>query len=117
MTTRSYCNQALIDAGLPVEAPKTISLLTRTPFVRPSMPRPDSVRIDGDAVREFRLAKGPFRWTQRYLAARAGMNHAVISGIENSRHPRYMRETAQRIADALGVDLDDILADSRADVA
>ena len=52
-------------------------------------------------VRELREARG---WSQRELAARAGLRQATIANIELG-HTRGVRfDALERLADALGVD-------------
>ena len=65
-----------------------------------------SVNINGSAIREFREQK---ELTQLYLATVVGVTTDTISRWENKRYPSIKLENAQRLAEALGVDLEDIL--------
>ena len=65
-----------------------------------------SVNINGSAIREFREQK---ELTQLYLATVVGVTTDTISRWENKRYPSIKFENAQRLAEALGVDLEDIL--------
>lgn len=71
-----------------------------------------SVNINGSAIREFREQK---ELTQLYLATVVGVTTDTISRWENKRYPSIKLENAQRLAEALGVDLDDILEHSDPD--
>lgn len=63
----------------------------------------------GQAVRRHRTL---MRLSQEELADRAGMDRTYISGIERSaRNPTL--KIIQRVADALGVDLDVLFATAR----
>ena len=65
-----------------------------------------SVNINGSAIREFREQK---ELTQLYLATVVGVTTDTISRWENKRYPSIKFDNAQRLAEALGVDLEDIL--------
>ena len=71
-----------------------------------------SVNINGSAIREFREQK---ELTQLYLATVVGVTTDTISRWENRRYPSIKFENAQRLAEALGVDLEDILEHSDPD--
>jgi transcriptional regulator with XRE-family HTH domain len=63
----------------------------------------------GDAVRQHRTL---IRLSQVELAERAGLDRTYVSGIErNIRNPSL--KNLQRIADALGSDLDVLFATAR----
>jgi transcriptional regulator with XRE-family HTH domain len=63
----------------------------------------------GAAVREHRTL---IRLSQEELADRAGLDRTYVSGIERGRRNPSLR-ILQRIADALGVDLDVLFATAR----
>ena len=66
-------------------------------------------RLDGDKVREARLAK---HMTQRELALAAGLTNETVNRIERASEPRTVYPlTARKLADALGVDTSELLAD------
>lgn len=71
-----------------------------------------SVNINGSAIREFREQK---ELTQLYLATVVGVTTDTISRWENKRYPSIKLENAQRLAEALGVELDDILEHADSD--
>jgi len=56
-------------------------------------------------IKHYRELK---RWSQLELGARAGIAQSAISAYENGEKG-MMVETAQKIADALGVELDKLL--------
>lgn len=123
MTARSYCNQALLDAGLPIEPPNTLAMLSRKMEIAESVAKahemwltalPRRVAIDGEALRSARNDRG---WSARQLAARARVSTRTIYNMENGRWASSQYIAVKAVADALGVDLEDILADSLADVA
>jgi transcriptional regulator with XRE-family HTH domain len=61
--------------------------------------------VDGTRVEHWRRTRG---MTQGELGKAAGMTHAQISAIENGKRQPYPRN-AKKLADALGVDIADIL--------
>lgn len=63
--------------------------------------------VDGERIARIRLERG---LSQTELGKRAGMTHSQISDIENGKRQPYPRN-AKKLADALMVDLDDILGD------
>jgi transcriptional regulator with XRE-family HTH domain len=66
-------------------------------------------RIDGNKVREARLAK---HMTQRQLAQAAALTNETVNRIERADEPRTVYPlTARKLADALGVVVADITAD------
>lgn len=67
---------------------------------------PPSVAIDGDQIRRIREEK---RLTQLYVSKVVGVTTDTVSRWENNRYPTIMRDNAINLADALEVDLEDIL--------
>ena len=67
---------------------------------------PPSVAIDGDIVRRIREEK---RLTQFYVSKVVGVTIDTVSRWENNRYPTIMRDNALKLAEALEVDLTDIL--------
>jgi len=67
---------------------------------------PPSVAIDGEQIRRIREEK---RLTQLYVSKVVGVTTDTVSRWENNRYPTIMRDNAINLADALEVDLDDIL--------
>lgn len=65
-----------------------------------------SVALDGDAVRSIREQK---RLTQFYVSKVVGVTTDTVSRWENNRYPTIKRENAVKLADALEVELIDIL--------
>ncbi len=66
-------------------------------------------RYFGATVRQHRLL---LRLSQDELAARAGLDRTYVSGVERGRRNPTL-EVLQRIADALGVNLDVLFASAR----
>jgi transcriptional regulator with XRE-family HTH domain len=64
------------------------------------------VRIDGAKVKELREKQG---LTQLYMATAVGVTTDTISRWENRRYPSIMADNAEKLAEALGVELADIL--------
>ncbi|MCD6582219.1 MAG: helix-turn-helix transcriptional regulator, partial [Desulfuromusa sp.] len=64
------------------------------------------VAIDGDAVRKIREEK---RLTQFYVSKVVAVTTDTVSRWENNRYPTIMRDNALKLAEALEVDLDEIL--------
>ena len=62
--------------------------------------------IDGEKVRQLREAKG---LTQLYLATYVGVTTDTISRWENRRYPNIKQENAEKLAEALEVELDAII--------
>jgi transcriptional regulator with XRE-family HTH domain len=62
--------------------------------------------IDGEKVRKLREAKG---LTQLYVATVVGVTTDTISRWENRRYPNIKQENAEKLAEALDVELQDIL--------
>lgn len=58
-------------------------------------------------LRRWRVEK---RVTIRELAEQAGLTHATVSRLENLKHPAYPI-TAKALADALGVQVSDLLGE------
>lgn len=65
-----------------------------------------SVAVDGDALRRIREQK---RLTQLYVSKVVGVTTDTVSRWENNRYPTIRRENALKLAEALEVDLEDIL--------
>ena len=65
-----------------------------------------SVAIDGDAARRIREDK---RLTQLYVAKVVGVTTDTVSRWENNRYPTIRRENALKLAEALEVELAEIL--------
>lgn len=68
--------------------------------------KPPSVAIDGNAVRQIREEK---RLTQFYVSKVVAVTTDTVSRWENNRYPTIMRDNALKLAEALEVDLDEIL--------
>ncbi|BCO07839.1 transcriptional regulator [Desulfolithobacter dissulfuricans] len=64
------------------------------------------IRIDGTRIRQLREAQG---LTQLYVATSVGVTTDTISRWENNRSPTIKRENGIRLAEVLGVELDEIL--------
>jgi len=64
------------------------------------------VKIDGDKIRQLRESKG---LTQLFLATVVEVTTDTISRWENKRYPTIKRENGIKLAEALEVELDDIL--------
>lgn len=64
------------------------------------------VRIDGSRIKKIRDAKG---LTQLYLSEVVGVTTDTISRWENRRYPSIKLENARKLAQALEVDLEEIL--------
>jgi len=69
----------------------------------------DLTRHFGAAVRQHRTL---MRLSQEELAERAGLDRTYVSGIERGRRNPSLR-ILQKVADALGADLDVIFATAR----
>jgi XRE family transcriptional regulator, master regulator for biofilm formation len=52
----------------------------------------------GDRIRRYRLARG---WSQRELARRAGVRHAMISDLETNKRTSTQLEIFEKLAVAL----------------
>lgn len=63
------------------------------------------MKIDGKKVKYYRLAK---QWTQGQLAARSGVDQAVISLVENGQRTDMMASGLFSLARALGVRPDEL---------
>ena len=61
-------------------------------------------------LRHLRRLRAEKRLTIRELAARADLTHATVSRLENLKHPAYPI-TAKALADALGVQVSDLLGE------
>ncbi len=66
----------------------------------------NSVKIDGDAIRTLRESK---ELTQLYLATVVEVTTDTISRWENRKYPAIKIENAQKLAEALEVELEEIL--------
>ncbi|MFO7812647.1 MAG: helix-turn-helix transcriptional regulator [Pelovirga sp.] len=72
---------------------------------------PSSVAVDGTALRRIREDK---RLTQLYVSKVVGVTTDTVSRWENNRYPTIRRENAVKLAEALEVELEDIIKkDSR----
>jgi len=69
-------------------------------------PLPPNIFLDGSAVRRIREEK---KLTQLYVAKVVGVTTDTISRWENNRYPSIKRDNALRLAEALEVDLEDLL--------
>lgn len=65
-----------------------------------------AVAIDGRVIRRIREES---RLTQLYVAKVVGVTTDTVSRWENNRYPTIMRDNALKLAEALEVDLDEIL--------
>jgi len=65
-----------------------------------------SVAIDGNAIRKIREEK---RLTQLYVSKVVGVTTDTVSRWENNRYPTIMRDNVLKLAEALEVDIDEIL--------
>lgn len=65
-----------------------------------------SVAVDGTALRRIREEK---RLTQLYVSKVVGVTTDTVSRWENNRYPTIKRDNAIKLAEALEVDLEDIL--------
>ncbi|SEA14043.1 Helix-turn-helix domain-containing protein [Desulfuromusa kysingii] len=65
-----------------------------------------SVAIDGNAIRKIREKK---RLTQLYVSKVVGVTTDTVSRWENNRYPTIMRDNALKLAEALEVDIEDVL--------
>lgn len=70
------------------------------------MKRRRGYRVKGDVVRRLREARF---LSQEELAAKAGVSEATIRRIEDGRTERSHRPTLRSIAEALGVDVSEII--------
>jgi transcriptional regulator with XRE-family HTH domain len=73
--------------------------------------------VIGQRVRKLREARG---WTQQQLADRAGLTNDTISNYERGGRRGQKAPslpTVKAIADALGVSMDDLLAEPEPEVA
>lgn len=66
--------------------------------------------IDGEKIRNLREAKG---LTQLYVATVVGVTTDTISRWENRRYPNIKQENAEKLAEALEVQLAEILEDEK----
>ena len=73
-----------------------------------------SVAIDGDAIRRIREES---RLTQFYVAKVVGVTTDTVSRWENNRYPTIMRDNALKLAEALEVDLEEILQQDNIEVS
>jgi len=73
---------------------------------------PPMVRIDGAKARLIRERQG---LTQLYVATVVQVTTDTISRWENRRYPTIKKENAEKLAEALGVTLDDLLEEEEAE--
>jgi transcriptional regulator with XRE-family HTH domain len=67
------------------------------------------VYLDGDKVKRKRIGRG---WTQRKLAAEAGMSQSTIVLLERrGKVEAFHPSTVSKLSDALGVEPDELLGD------
>lgn len=71
-----------------------------------------SVAVDGSALRRIREQK---RLTQLYVSKVVGVTTDTVSRWENNRYPTIRRENAVKLAEALEVDLEEILRQDKED--
>lgn len=64
------------------------------------------IRIDGEKIRRLREAK---ELTQLYIATIVGVTTDTISRWENKKYPTIKKENANKLAEALDVDISEIL--------
>lgn len=64
------------------------------------------IKIDGEKIKQLRESQG---LTQLYMATSVEVTTDTISRWENKRYPTIKEENAQKLAETLGVTLDDIL--------
>ena len=74
---------------------------------------PPSVAIDGGVIRRIREES---RLTQLYVAKVVGVTTDTVSRWENNRYPTIMRDNALKLAEALEVELEDILQKQEVEV-
>jgi transcriptional regulator with XRE-family HTH domain len=72
------------------------------------------IKIDGEKIKALREKQG---LTQLYMATAVEVTTDTISRWENKRYPTIKKENAQKLAETLGVDLDDILLFDEQDFA
>ncbi len=70
------------------------------------------IKIDGEKIKKLREDQG---LTQLYMATVVEVTTDTISRWENRRYPTIKEENAQRLADALGVSIDEILLHEEGD--
>jgi len=68
--------------------------------------QPPSVSIDGESIRSIREAK---RLTQLYVSKVVGVTTDTVSRWENNRYPTIRKDNAIKLAEALEVEIDEIL--------
>ncbi len=64
------------------------------------------IKIDGEKIKQLRESQG---LTQLYMATAVEVTTDTISRWENKRYPTIKEENAEKLAEALGVTVDDIL--------
>jgi transcriptional regulator with XRE-family HTH domain len=62
----------------------------------------------GDRIRRYRMARG---WSQRELARRAGVRHAMISDLETNKRRSTQLSIFEKLAAALGVSVGALVED------
>ena len=80
----------------------------------PTFSKPPTVRVDGDKIRLLREAKG---LTQLYVAEVAKVSVDTVSRWENNRTPAVKRDNAEALAQALEVELPEILQEDAGEEA
>ncbi len=71
---------------------------------------PPTIKLDGNKVKKIREDKG---LTQLYVATVIGVTTDTISRWENKRYPSIKRENAVKLAEALGVSVEELLEDEK----
>jgi transcriptional regulator with XRE-family HTH domain len=73
---------------------------------KPDERKPDKRKIDGDALWRYRIEAG---LSQEQLAKKSGVAQGAISMIEKGERTRPYPSTLKKLADALGVQIRDLL--------
>jgi transcriptional regulator with XRE-family HTH domain len=71
------------------------------------MPRPRGLSVAGDRIRDRRLELNK---TQKEMANLAGIGASTWANAENGHHSRVAASTLRKVALALRVDMDDLVA-------
>lgn len=68
--------------------------------------------INRSAVaKNLRVARAKFGLSQKELAEKSGVCEATISFVESAKHKSIRMSTLQKLADALGVPIEEMLAE------
>ncbi len=73
---------------------------------------PPTIKLDGNKIKRIREDKG---LTQLYVATVIGVTTDTISRWENKRYPSIKRENALKLAEALDVDVEELLENDKND--